>query len=97
MWIGAPAKYHSEARTLCGVSWRRRHAERAAEPRRGVREEVDVRHKCRALNGWCFFECYIASQAAGKGEGVLRCKPPNLRALRKFLQKLSKVTNYGIM
>ena len=36
MWIGAPAKYHSEARTLCGVSWRRRHAERAAEPARIV-------------------------------------------------------------
>ena len=32
MWIGVPAKYHSEARTLCGVSWRRRHAKRAAEP-----------------------------------------------------------------
>ncbi len=32
-------------------SWkgRKRHAERAAEPRCGVREEVDVRHKCRAL------------------------------------------------
>ena len=39
----------------------------------------------------------VSLQAAGKGEGVLRCKPPNLRALRKFLQKLSKVTNYGIM
>ena len=49
MRIGVPAKYHSEARTLCGVSWRRRHAKRAAEPRRGVRSEVDVRHKCRAL------------------------------------------------
>ena len=36
MWIGVPAKYHSEARTLCGVSWRRRHAERAAEPARIV-------------------------------------------------------------
>ena len=47
--------------------------------------------------GWCFFECCISSQVVGKGEGVLRCKPPNLRALRKFLQKLSKVTNYGIM
>ena len=39
----------------------------------------------------------ISLQAVGKGEGVLQCKPPNLRALRKFLQKLSKVTNYGIM
>ena len=49
MRIGVPAKYHSEARTLCGASWRRRHAKRAAEPRRGVRSEVDVRHKCRGL------------------------------------------------
>ena len=31
------------------------------------------------------------------GESVTQSVPPNLRALRKFLQKLSKVTNYGIM
>ena len=34
--IGVPAKYHSEARTLRGASWRRRHAKRAAEPARIV-------------------------------------------------------------
>ena len=34
--IGVPAKYHSEARTLCGVSWRRRLAVQAAEPARIV-------------------------------------------------------------
>lgn len=34
MWIGVPAKYHSEARTLCGASWRRRLAVQAAEPAR---------------------------------------------------------------
>ena len=32
-----------------GRKGRRRHAKRAAEPRRGVRSEVDVRHKCRGL------------------------------------------------
>ena len=81
MWIGAPAKYHSEARTLCGVSWRRRHAKRAAEPRRGVRSEVDVR-----LCGSGSPQSTTAKRGHfvgyhGEGEDVLRCKPPNLAAI----------------
>ena len=43
VWIGAPAKYHSEARTLCGVSWRRRHAKRAAEPARIVELSAKIK------------------------------------------------------
>lgn len=43
-------------------------------------EAVDVRHKGRALKGWCFCECYIASQVVGKGEGVTQSVPPNLAA-----------------
>ena len=56
--------------------------------------EVDVRHKGRALKWWCFCECYIASQAVGKGEGVTQSVPPNLRALRKCTQKLSDLLRY---
>ena len=48
-------------------------------------------------NGERFGGRCVSLRAVGKGEGVTRSVPPNLRALRKFLQKLSKVTNYGIM
>ena len=92
MRIGVPAKYHSEARTLCGVSWRRRHAERAAEPCRGVREEVDVRHKCRGLTRAVFGRALrlIAGGRKGRRRHAERAAEP-----ARIVELPAKIKQYG--
>lgn len=45
-----PTKYHSKARTLCGASWRKRHAERAAEPARIVELPARVEYIAKDLS-----------------------------------------------
>lgn len=74
-----------------GRKGRKRLAVQAAEPRRGVREEVDVR-----LCGSGSPQSTTAKRGhfvGHHGEGVLRCKPPNLRALWNCPQKLNNMAN----
>lgn len=75
-----------------GREGRRRLAVQAAEPRRGVREEVDVRHKCRGLKRAVFGRALrlIAGGRKGRRRHAKRAAEP-----ARIVELSAKIKQYG--